>query len=394
MAILSELSLWAGFAQTDRVIVDVPDYGWWAGCFGTANGNLMGFWDRNGFPDFYTGPTNGGLAPTNSKEFEGNLGIRSMWSSQAGLDGRPADMPGHFDDYYDRNGNGVEDSGEYESVGADPYILSGRDEHEPDCIGDFIGLSQDKWSDLNGECTGNINAFSFVFWDKDGDRQTNVDPGQSIGMASPDIPTGLKRWSQWRGYEADVFSQLTDFNSTVGPGKGFTFEDLAAEIDAGYPVLLFLQNFTTGDRTLGGKEGVNPNIHGMLAYGYFVTNDGRQYVRYRTSWASGDTVFSEWKPSAWQAGLQVRGVMGFHPRPRIKEYTFTDDQVALNWHGPSAAVRINGVETPVHRYIVETADRVDSDEWSQIGDETIGLSQAVPRGSGGNAFYRVRLLSE
>ena len=47
-------------------ITDMPDYAWYAGCFGTAAGNIMGYWDRHGFPNFYAGPTNGGLAPLNT----------------------------------------------------------------------------------------------------------------------------------------------------------------------------------------------------------------------------------------------------------------------------------------------------------------------------------------
>src|SRR3954454_20521274 len=80
-------------------ITDVPDYAWYAGCFGTASGNLMGYWDRHGFPNFYTGPTNGGLAPRNSNG--ANEGIESLWASKAGFDGRPADKPGHLDDYWE-----------------------------------------------------------------------------------------------------------------------------------------------------------------------------------------------------------------------------------------------------------------------------------------------------
>ena len=386
-------------ARTDRIILDVPDYGWWAGCFGTANGNLMGFWDRNGFPDFYTGPTNGGVAPMNSRETQGNDGIRAMWSTQAGLDGRPEDMPGHFDDYYDQSGNGREDTGEYESVNVDPYIFFGREEHEPDCIGDFIGLSQDKWSDLNGECVGNINAYSFVFWDQDGDRRTNFDPGQWVGEVSPDIPTGLRAWTRWRGYEADSFSQLTDFNPHVEPGKGFAFEDLRAEIDAGYPVLLFMQSFNANSRTKNGRQNVNPGIHGMLAFGYTIEDDGRQFVRYRTSWGSGDQQLSEWSSAGWipfTLNLPVRGVMGYHPKPQVRSYSVGEDTVSMSWHGPMATVRNNvtGVASPVHRYIVEKAERLDAAEWQQLGDVVDGMSAEVPRGDSRSAFFRVRLLSE
>ena len=50
-------------ADENVYLTGVPDYDWEFGCFGTATGNLMGYWDRHGLPDFYLGPTGGGLAP-------------------------------------------------------------------------------------------------------------------------------------------------------------------------------------------------------------------------------------------------------------------------------------------------------------------------------------------
>ena len=162
--LLAWLVLLFSFALGSRssenvLLTDVPDYTWYAGCFGTASGNLMGYWDRHGFPNFYTGPTGDGLAPLNSNG--ANVGIRSMWASKAGLDGRPADQFGHIDDYWLFYRDDLSFS--YESTVPDPFISAGRREHTPDCIGDFIGLSQNKWTNLNGECDGNIDAFSFVF---------------------------------------------------------------------------------------------------------------------------------------------------------------------------------------------------------------------------------------
>jgi hypothetical protein len=72
------------YSAEDVAITGMPDYDWYAGCFGTASGNVMGYWDRNGFPNLYTGPTGNGVAPLNSfGSF--NQGIRSMWASKAGL---------------------------------------------------------------------------------------------------------------------------------------------------------------------------------------------------------------------------------------------------------------------------------------------------------------------
>ncbi len=85
-------------AAENVYLTGVPDYEWHQACFGTATGNLIGFWDRHGLPNFYTGPTAGGVAPLDS--YGANKGIRSLWMSMAGRDERPADMMGHEDDYY------------------------------------------------------------------------------------------------------------------------------------------------------------------------------------------------------------------------------------------------------------------------------------------------------
>lgn len=378
----------AARAVEDVFLLEVPDYAWWAGCFGTATGNLIGFWDRNGFPEFYTGPTQNGVAPLNSRESQGNAGIRAMWASEAGVDGRPPDQPGHMDDYYIG----------YESVDPDPYLTAGRQEHPPDCIGDFIGLSQDKWIDMNGECDGNIDAYSFVYWDHDGRRRVNYQPGPEAGLPPRDIPSGLRQWTKWRGYSADVFSQLTDFNPAVPAGQGFTFEELRAEIDSGYPVLLFMQPFRSYSRKIGGRENVNASIHGMLAYGYRIESDGRRYVRYRTSWASGDNQFSEWTDASWTPrgllNLPLRGVIGYHPSPQIIGVELHDGHLTIRWHGPHATLQdnIRGTTRPVHRYRVEFATQLDPDAFAPAGPETSDLSQTLEALPERRGFYRLQLL--
>ena len=382
-------------AQTAAMLTEVPDYTWYAGCFGTASGNLMGYWDRHGLADFYTGPTAGGVAPLNSQG--ANVGIRSMWASKAGVDGRPPNQPGHIDDYwayYTSDGNYS-----YESTLPDAYLTAGRPEHAPDCIGDFIGLSQRKWTNLNNECAGNIDAYSFVFWDSKGDKRTNytyVSGGQTI----PDIQSGLRAWTKYRGYDADVVTQLTDFNPNVPAGHGFSFADLKREIDSGYPVLLFLQPFNQFSRTLNGVPNVNPDIHGMLAYGYDIPESGPPYVIYRTSWGSGPCILSPWTSSAWQAGLPVRGVICYHPKPKVTRVSHAAGLVTIEWHGPTSQLYTTtecgvtgGTTTPVHGYVVERSATLNPPDFKQIGSETTGLSMTVDDGGGSMGFYRVRLMT-
>ncbi len=246
--------------SVSKTIAGTPDYNWLWGCFGTASGNLAGYWDRNGFPNIYTGTVNGGVAPLTTA----NSAIHSLWATQAGVDGRPSDKPGHVDNYY-----GTPHSIFYERTN-DPYHAAGRAAHSNDCIGDFIGLSQYRWTNLNGECKGNINGYSFNFFASDGSRRTQYRPPPQNGRPVPDIQSGLRDWMKWRGYRAETFSQLCELHPHAPPGTGFTFEDLVEEIDAGFPLLLFLQNSETSS-TKKSVPGVNPTMHGMMAYGYSYT---------------------------------------------------------------------------------------------------------------------------
>src|SRR3954469_8404156 len=241
--LLSLLLAWNLFvprieADTDIYLLDVPAYQWFAGPASTMCGNLAGYWDRHGFPEFYTGPTGNGIAPLSNSG--ANAGVRSLWATKAGLDGRPGNKPGHLDDFWTTYliPSGVSSFG---SSAPDPYVTAVRTEHSPDCIADFIGESQRKWTNMNGECDGNLDGSAFVYWDLTGNKRTNFAPTTDSGAPVRDVQSGLKAWARSCGYDAEVFSQLVDFNPNVAPGKGFSFVDLQKEIDAGYPVLFWLQ---------------------------------------------------------------------------------------------------------------------------------------------------------
>ncbi|MBI4660891.1 MAG: hypothetical protein HY735_18805 [Verrucomicrobia bacterium] len=373
-------------------MTDVPDYSWYAGCFGIAAGNMTGYWDRHGFPNMYTGPTGKGVAPLNSDG--ANEGIRSMWATKGGLDGRPADQPGHIDDYWRYYlSDGVNS---YQSTAPDPYLASRRSEHAPDCISDFMGASQNKWKNLDGECDGNIDAYAVTYWDRTGLRRVNYVPPPQGALAVRDVPSGLRAWTQYRGYDCIVFSQLVDFNPTVPTGKGFTFADLKAEIDAGYPVMLFLQRYDEFSRPLANMPRANPNVHGMLAYGYLIADDGREFVRYKTSWGgSGDNSIRLWNSSDWEADLPVRGVIGYHPLPRIVAVARSDKGLTIQWHGPSTVLRNlrTGEAKSVHRYVVEQSPVVNFDSVEAVSEPTAILETTIPNCCGNTTFFRVRLLS-
>ncbi|MBU0677718.1 MAG: LamG domain-containing protein [Verrucomicrobia bacterium] len=242
-------------ASTNVIISDTPDYAWHFGCFGTASGNLIGYWDRHEFPQLYTGVVNSGVAPLDSGG--ANADIYTMWTSHAGHGGRSSTNRGHVDDYFGAY------PADYQTTN-DPYKINGWTVHSNDCIADFLGMSHYNWTNLNGECDGNINAFCVNYWDTSGARRVNFRPPSQDGKAVPDIQAGLRDFTQYRGYRADTFSQLAEVHSLTPAGTGFTFDNMIDEIDAGFPVLLFLQN--TDMSRDGGTR--NPSIHGMMAYGY------------------------------------------------------------------------------------------------------------------------------
>ena len=380
---VAALALWTQpvWSITNVYLLEVPDYGWYYGCMGTAAGNLMGYWDRHGFPDFYTGRVNGGVAPLNSDG--ANVDIISLWVSRAGVDGRPANKPGHAEDYYQS----------FESTGPDPYLALGRPEHPPDCIADFIGMDQMKWTNLGGECNGNIDGYCYVYWDTNGDKRVNFRPGIAAGTPALDVQSGFRDWTQYRGYDCTVFSQLVDFNTNQPPGKGFSFDDLKAEIDSGYPVILFLQRNGQTSRNIGSVTSINPEIHSMLAYGYYVPNSGTRYVRYRTSWASGPSVISAWGPQAWQADLPVRGVIGYHPLPRIRQTSISPEGVYLRWDGPAADLydAAAGTTNRVHGYVVELSPDLSAADFAPVSPTLLTNSYTILN-CPTPAFLRVKLV--
>jgi hypothetical protein len=372
-------------AAVNVLLTGVPDYTWYGGCFGTASGNLMAYWDRHGFPDFYTGPTvdETGLAPLNSNGT--NFNIRSLWTSRAGVDGRPNTEPGHEDDYWQF----------FESTDSDPYELAGRAEHAPDCLGDFIGLSQRKWSGLPGGFDGNIDGFAWIEWDLNGERRWNHRPAEHNGTPLKDFPSGLRAWTEYRGGAADVFSQVADFNPKAGAGRGFTFDDLKAEIDAGYPVVIYLQEFAETSRFMPSGVLGNPNAHAMLAFGYYITDSGDRFVRYKTSWGgSGENTISRWNSARWQAQLPVFGFIGYHPQPKIRSITSADGQLTFRWDGPVSELRdlTSGETRRVHQYVIEESDTLGNSGFNLIAGPTSERTLSIPVPASATAFYRVRLL--
>jgi hypothetical protein len=204
----------------------VPAFNWVFGCSSVSGAMIAGYYDRNGFPNMYTGPTNGGVMPLDNSSWptwsDGfttypNLPLAA---SHQWVDGRTT--RGSIDDYWIQ----------YDSASQDPYITNGWTQHSwGDAIGDYMKTSQSAYGNTDGSTT---------FWNYN--SATRLDCSAMPGLGIIDDGTyGRKLFYEARGYTvSDCYNQKTD-NQIAG---GFSFAQYKAEIDAGQPVMLNLEGHT------------------------------------------------------------------------------------------------------------------------------------------------------
>jgi len=201
--------------------LDVPAYKWDYGCSATSAAMIAAYYDINGYPNMYTGPTNGGVMPMNNVWGQYHdtgdfyTDKNPLAASQNGLDGRI--IKGSIDDYWVTYGNTV-----------DPFSGNWSEHSYGTAIGDYMRTSQWAFGNSDG-MTHFMEGYS---------------PYQCGSMTDGDGTLGRKLFYQARGYTVtDCYSQVT---SNVY-SNGFTFAQYMAEIDAGRPVLVNL----TGHSVVG-----------------------------------------------------------------------------------------------------------------------------------------------
>ena len=213
-------------------VLTVPAFDWIFGCSAVSGAMIAGYYDRNGWPDVYNGPTNGGLMPLNNKSWptwtDGVYNYRDnpLVASRNGVDGRTE--RGSIDDYWVK----------YFSTAPDPYITGGWTQHTwGDAIGDYMHTSQSAY--------GNKDAYSFFYdnWSNPAAPLT-CDTIESSPLP-PDGTVGRKHFYEARGYTVtDCYNQFTDYGSQGYIPGGFSFAQFKAEIDTGRPVMLNLTGHT------------------------------------------------------------------------------------------------------------------------------------------------------
>ena len=333
-------------------VLTVPAFNWVFGCSAVSGAMIAGYYDRSGFPNMYTGPTNGGVMPLNN-------GLWPTWSdgyatypncpliaSKIGMDGRTS--RGSIDDYWVK----------YGSAAVDPYITGGWAEHTwGDAIGDFMKTSQFVYSNTDG---------STSFWNFTSSATPltcTAMPGYGI---MNDGTQGRKQFYEARGYTVtDCYNQATD-NTISG---GFSFTQFKAEIDAGRPVLLNLAG------------------HSIVGVGY---DDATNLVYVHDTWDYNNHTMTWGTSYAGMALLSVSIVnltASALPNPpsNLKATTTSSTQINLSWTDNS---------TQETGFLVERKTGA-SGVWSQIA--TLASNTTTYSSTGLIAattyYYRVRASS-
>jgi hypothetical protein len=216
------------FAQSERIVADIPAYSWVFGCSAVSASMIAGYYDRSGYPNMYRGPTDGGLAPLTDSSWpswtDGSNKVypnNPLVASHNGSDGRTT--RGSIDDYWVQ----------YLSTQQDPFInnWSQHDWGVDDAaIGDYMMTSQSNFQNNDGSTT---------FWNSTSSAKLTCDTMETLGFN--DGTLGRRNFYKAQGYAvSDCYNQNTDNNYS----GGFSLANFKTQIDAGHPVLLNLEGHT------------------------------------------------------------------------------------------------------------------------------------------------------
>lgn len=261
---------------TDGILPNFPSYNWVFGCSSVSGAMIAAFYDRNAYPNLYTGPTNGGVMPITDTSWP-------LWSdgfapypnnpliaSHNGVDGRST--RGSIDDYWVS----------YESAANDPYITNGWVQHSwGTAIGDYMKTSQ------SASPYNNIDGSTKFYNYTSSNSRLTCSYMLAQGIGDEDGTYGRKLFYEARGYTvSDCYNQKTD-NTIAG---GFSLVNFQAEIDAGHPVLLNLAG------------------HSIAGYGYVGST-----IYIRDTWDSDpdNTYTMPWGGS--YQGMELLSVSVVHP---------------------------------------------------------------------------------
>ena len=289
-------------------ILEAPAFNWVFGCSAVSGAMIAGYYDRTGWPNMYSGPTNGGVMPLDNSSWPTWSDGYSTYpncpliASKNGVDGRTT--CGSIDAYWVK----------YGSSSSDPYITNGWEQHTwGSAIGDYMYTSQSAFNNSDG---------STSFWNYSSSNRLTCDVMESNELT--DGTLGRNYFYEARGYTVtDCYNQKTDNNFT----GGFSFAQFKTEIDAGRPVLLNLAG------------------HSVVGVGY---DDSSNLVYIHDTWDY-DTHTMTWGGSYSGMTLQSVSIVnieeGTLPPPTATTGSATDISTASTTL--NATVNPNGASTTV-----------------------------------------------
>jgi hypothetical protein len=200
---------------------------------------LLGYYDRNGYAGLYYH----NLIP-------GGVAELSTFGSGTYLANDAIASSGHIADFY----SNAPPPGYPTGYGASSDDVT-PPFHSFDSIADFMGTSQDS--------AGNSNGMTTFWYFTDGYPLSYADVVK-YGIQDLSGMYGIKEYVEYSGYSVGtLYNQYID---SLGRPYGLTFAQYQAEIDAGRPALIHIED------------------HTMLAYGYD-TNGATVYIH--DTWTAG-----------------------------------------------------------------------------------------------------------
>ena len=199
------------------MIQDVPAFDWCYGCGATSAAMLAGYWDRKGYSNIYTGPANGGVMPLNNSIW--GTGECPLSATHTGVDG--LSTAGHVNRFWVSSG----------SSGNDPFGTGNPTGTYADCTADYIGTSQDWWYNVDGSTHYRAGLL--------GEEYHDWTICETYTPRRKDMMHGLRQFFESRGYVVtDNYTQrIVGWNGNTG---GFSFAKYMTYIDAGIPVIIFV----------------------------------------------------------------------------------------------------------------------------------------------------------
>ncbi len=283
----------------------VPAYRWHDGCAPTSAGMVLGYWDASGFPDLIAG----------------DASTQTAAADQAIASHGSASAPGHWEDYAQPKeyaGSGVLEDNSEEPEG---------DEHASDSIADFM---QTSWS-VRGLSYG--WSFTSMVGPAFADYVALVDPATTV--TTQDL--------YWDGYTA----------------RRLTFAVLQAEIDAGRPLVLYVDS--SGD-------GVSD--HAVTGIGYRETGGYPEYACWDT-WST--TVhWSRFREVSSSYGWGVYGGTSFaltpsDPGADVTRPVTTVSGADAGWSATPVTLTFTATDTGSGVDFIEAGVDVDSADLESLG---------------------------